>query len=85
MNTRSLSIVALLVFGGLARAEINFRECIAWAAADSERVVVGKITKVERAGPHEIVTVEISKTFRGMHEEKASLSSEGRTALLTAG
>src|SRR6266545_2601361 len=70
MNTRSLSLLALVVFAGLASAEINFGECIEWAVADSARVVVGKITKVARAGPHEIVTVEVSKTFRGKHEEK---------------
>jgi hypothetical protein len=70
VNTRCLSILALLVLAGLARAETNFGECIEWAVADSERVVVGKITMVERAGQHEIVTVAVSKTFRGKHEEK---------------
>jgi hypothetical protein len=70
MKTRVLSALALLVFACFARAETNFGECIEWAVADSERVVVGKITKVEKSGKYEIATVAVSKTFRGKHEDK---------------
>jgi hypothetical protein len=71
---------ATLLFAGIltiaivpaARAEINFGESIDWVIADSDRVVVGKLVKVENVAGHEVVTVDVSKTIRGKQEPKAT-------------
>jgi hypothetical protein len=80
MKTCSLAVLALLTVAGIARAEINFGESIEWVIADSDWVFIGKITKIEKTDHYEIVTVEVSKTFRGKHEEKArfTVRSGGR-------
>jgi hypothetical protein len=70
-------MLAVLACARLAKAEVNFGECIEWAIADSERVIVGKITKIERVGEHELVTVEVSKTIRGKHQEKVQFVVRG--------
>jgi len=70
MKSRSLAVLALFAFAGLAKAESNFGECIEWIVADSERVIVGKIIETDNTGRHEIVTVAVSKTIRGKHEAK---------------
>jgi hypothetical protein len=70
MNTRCLvAVFALFAFGGLARAETNSGECVEWMIADSDHVVVGKITNVEKSGEHEIVTVDVSRSIRGKHDK----------------
>jgi hypothetical protein len=65
-------LVIVALFASTARAEIVVEESIEWVIADSERVFVGKVAKVERRGNHEAVTVDVAQTFRGKHEAKAT-------------
>jgi hypothetical protein len=66
-------IVCLLgvAFPSAANAEIAFGESIEWVTADSDRIVVGKVAKVEIVAGHEVVTVDVTKTLRGKHEPTA--------------
>ena len=66
-----VAIVSLLSPSS-AYAEINFGESIEWVTADSDRVIVGKVVKVETVAGHEVATVEVTKTLRGKHEPKAT-------------
>lgn len=69
----SLLIAALLFVPSFAKAEIIVGNSIEWLVADSDRVIMGKIVKVEAAGQHQAVTVDVSKTLRGKHEDKVIL------------
>lgn len=62
----------------VARAEIVFGESIEWVIADSERVFMGNVAKVERVGDHEVVTVKVAKTFRGKHEAQVTFVVQKR-------
>jgi hypothetical protein len=71
----TMALFAGCVFVSLprnARAEIVHGESIEWVIADSERVVLGKVVKVENVRGHEVVTVATSKTFRGKREAEVT-------------
>lgn len=60
-----------------ARPDGAYAECIEWITADSERVLVGKVVKVETAKgednkDYEVATVAVSQTLKGKHETKAT-------------
>lgn len=71
-------VACLALFGttGIAKAEINSGEAIEWIVADSDRVIVGKTTKVEKSNGQDIVTVNVSKTIRGKHEETIRFTTQ---------
>jgi hypothetical protein len=71
----ALASLAVGTFGSLptvAKAEIVHGESIDWVVADSERVFLGKVVKVEDVRGHEVVTVAVSKTFRGKREAEVT-------------
>ena len=75
-----ITCVAFVGVAGLAKAEINFGEAIEWIVADSDRVVVGKIAKIEKAGDHDVVTIDVSKTVRGKRDETIRFANRPRAA-----
>ncbi len=74
------ALIAVVLVAGVSKAEINVGESIEWIVADSDQVIIGKITKVEKAGAHELVTVDVSKTIRGKHVDQVQfvVRSSGR-------
>src|SRR5262245_50805482 len=93
MNTRIVPLCLLLSLVGLfspreARAEIAYGESIEWITADSERILVGKVVKVETVAgedkeEYDAATVAVSKTLKGNHADKATFliqSYHGRVA-----
>jgi hypothetical protein len=77
MKTSLISTVLAACVIGLnlpsaASAEVAVGESIEWVIADSERVVIGKVVKVETVAQHEVATVEVTKTIRGEHEPKVT-------------
>ena len=70
MRSRFSCVLALCCCGLLAappvvRAESVFAESIEWVVADSDRVVVGKVVKVEDKEGFEVTTVAVTRTFKG--------------------
>lgn len=53
-----------------SRAEPASHESIEWATANSDRVIIAKIVKVETVSKHSVVTVEVHQTLRGDQEPK---------------
>jgi hypothetical protein len=64
--------VALLGLPAPVSAEIFVGESIEWVTATSDRIVVGKVVKVEVEGekePVEVATVAVSRTLKGKHAD----------------
>lgn len=62
---------ALLAWAACSRGEPAFHDSIEWAVANSDRVVVGKVVKVDSVGKHAAATVDVQETMRGEHEPQA--------------
>jgi hypothetical protein len=67
-----LAVIAilLLIFPVIARAEIAVGESIEWIVPNSDRIVAATVTKLETTpdankNPCQVVTVTVSKTFKG--------------------
>jgi hypothetical protein len=74
MKRIAFGFIVMVSLAAPARAEIAFGESIEWITADADRVITGKVVKVEMAGKNEVATVEVRKTLRGKHEPKATFA-----------
>ena len=61
----SLVIAFVMVSPISVSAHPAHHQRIDWATANSDRVIVGKVIKVETVDKHDIVTVEVHRTLRG--------------------
>jgi hypothetical protein len=72
----ALPLIGLLVIAFVMVSPISVSahpahyQSIDWATANSDRVIVGKVIKVETVDKHDIVTVEVHRTLRGDREAK---------------
>jgi len=67
-------LISLALPPARAKAEIAFGESVEWIAADSDRIVIGKVVNAERATGqdmivYDIATISITQTLKG---EKAA-------------
>ena len=70
-----LPVFTLLAQPAPAWAKINIGESIEWVVTDSDRIVAGKIVKIEKAAPDQrwqVATVAIDKTLKGTPAEQAT-------------
>lgn len=79
-----LSMCSLLIFPASAHAIIVTGESIEWVLATSDRVVVGKVVKVDRLTgpdnkPYEMATVAISKSLKGRQTDRETFLLEVHT------
>jgi pimeloyl-ACP methyl ester carboxylesterase len=78
---RNLTAILLLGVGAVlaqpapALAKINIGQSIEWVVVDSDRIVTGKLKKIDPYAPdprREIVTVTVDKTLKGAAAETAT-------------
>jgi hypothetical protein len=90
MRSTLLPVLALgwaLALPEAARAAIATAESLDWVVADSDRVVMGKVVKVDQAlhkdgTVFEVVTVAVSRTFKGKHAPQARFAMRGYRGLV---
>jgi hypothetical protein len=76
-TVRCVGCVSFLLLPAGARAESALAESIEWLLADSDRVVVAKVSKVDMVTArdkkeYEAATVEVSKTLKGPSADKVT-------------
>ena len=64
----SMVVACVLASPSPCSAKPAQHQSIEWATANSDRVIVGKVIKVETVEKHDIVTVEVHRTLRGDRE-----------------
>ena len=72
-----LGCAVYLILPPIGRAEVAIAESFAWVLANSDRVVVGKVVKVEEVTgsdkkEYQAVTIAVSKTLKGTHVDRAT-------------
>jgi hypothetical protein len=78
MKRIAFGFIALVSLAAPARAEIAFGESIEWVTADADRVIVGRVIKVEMRDKQEVAVVEVSQTIRGKHEPTVKVFRHGK-------